>query len=158
MQADYSFELIRPPRGRLTTCDPLTINVDRSKWVQTEFILHWTTGRPIPKNGRDMLDCPDIRYTLEALHQLVEYSVSNTGPTVSILYTGPTVSIVLSVGPTHSQALRTIYRDNLVIHIDINKQSNATPEIPEHRRAGIGALFVLRKHQQTGNNRCYIKW
>ena len=48
---------------------------------------HWTTGRPIPKNGRDMLDCPDIRYTLEALHQLdpqarilVEYSVSNTGP------------------------------------------------------------------------------
>ena len=79
MQADYSFELIRPPRGRLTTCDPLTINVDRSKWVQTEFILHWTTGRPIPKNGRDMLDCPDIRYTLEALHQLVEYSVSNTG-------------------------------------------------------------------------------
>ena len=22
---------------------------------------HWTTGRPIPKNGRDMLDCPDIR-------------------------------------------------------------------------------------------------
>ena len=39
---------------------------------------------------------------------------------------------------------------------DINKQSNANPEIPEHRRAGIGALFVLPKHQQTGNNRCYV--
>ena len=25
---------------------------------------HWTTGRPIPENGRDMLDCPNIRYTL----------------------------------------------------------------------------------------------
>ena len=48
---------------------------------------HWTTGRPIPENGRDMLDCPNIRYTPEALHQLdpqaqilVEYSVLNTGP------------------------------------------------------------------------------
>ena len=48
---------------------------------------HWTTGRPIPENGRDMLECPKIRYTLEALHQLdpqarilVEYSGLNTGP------------------------------------------------------------------------------
>ena len=35
-----------------------------------------------------------------------------------------------------------------------NKQ-DANTEIPTYCRAGIGALFLMRKHQQTGNNRCY---